>query len=47
MSKNNSSWQETQETLKDADEAIKSGEYKTWVTLDELLAQEGLIKSSK
>ncbi len=51
------SWQETMETLidfpdieKDIEElerAKKTGEYKNWITLQELLSKEGLLLSDK
>jgi prevent-host-death family protein len=51
------SWQETLEVMrefpnlskdtKEAKEAIKSGEYKNWTTLEELLAKEGFLVSDK
>lgn len=51
------SWQETLEVMRDfpdlkkdiaeADAAIKSGEYKTWTTLEQLLAREGILVSDK
>jgi len=51
------SWQETLETMHDfpnlnrdineVEEAIKSGEYKNWITLEELLSKEGFIISDK
>ncbi len=47
------SWQETVETLKDipdlkkdieeTEKAIKSGEYKSWISLEEILAKEGFL----
>jgi prevent-host-death family protein len=47
------SWQETMEVMrefpdidrdiKEAGRAIKSGEYKSWTSLDELLAKEGYL----
>ncbi|MCX6758769.1 MAG: type II toxin-antitoxin system Phd/YefM family antitoxin, partial [Candidatus Nealsonbacteria bacterium] len=47
------SWQETLEVMrefpnidkdvKEVDEAVKSGEYKNWTTLEELLAKEGFV----
>lgn len=51
------SWQETIETMRDfpnldknikeAERAIKSGKYKNWTTLEELLLKEGFIISDK
>lgn len=51
------SWQETAEVIKDfpglgkdikeTDEAIKSGEYKNWTTLEQLLAKEGFQAADK
>ncbi len=51
------SWQETIETMRDfpnldkdikeTKRAIKSGKYKNWTTLEELLSKEGFIVSDK
>jgi prevent-host-death family protein len=51
------SWQETLEVMRDfpnldndikkTNEAIKSGEYKSWTTLEELLAKEGFVVAEK
>ncbi len=51
------SWQETMEVMRDfpdlkkdmkeTDEAIKSGEYKNWTTLEQLLAREGFRVADK
>jgi prevent-host-death family protein len=51
------SWQETIEVMrefpnldkdaKEADEAVKSGEYKNWTTFEELLAKEGFVAAEK
>lgn len=51
------SWQETLEVMKDfpdldkdieeTNAAIKSGEYKKWTTLEEILAKEGFLISDK
>lgn len=51
------SWQETMEVMRDfpnldkdikeIDEAVKSGEYKNWTTLGELLAKEGFVVAEK
>lgn len=51
------SWQETMDVMhefpnldkdiKEIDEAIKSGEYKNWTTLEELLAKEGFVVAEK
>ncbi len=51
------SWQETLEVMKDfpdldkdiaeVDRAVKSGEYKKWTTLDELLKEYGYILADK
>lgn len=51
------SWQETVEVMRDfpdldkdikeAEEAIKSGEYKNWTTLEQLLVQEGFQVADK
>ncbi len=51
------SWQETMEVLrefpdiekdiKETDRAVKSGAYKSWTSLDELLAKEGYLISDK
>ena len=51
------SWQETFEVtrdfpdlkkdIKETDRAIKSGEYKNWTTLEQLLAREGFQMADK
>jgi prevent-host-death family protein len=51
------SWQETMDVtrefpnldkdVKEVDQAIKSGEYKNWTTLEELLAKEGFVVADK
>lgn len=51
------SWRETLEVMrefpnldkdvKDVDAAVKSGEYKKWITLEELLAKEGFVVADK
>ncbi|MCU0652893.1 MAG: type II toxin-antitoxin system Phd/YefM family antitoxin [Candidatus Pacebacteria bacterium] len=51
------SWRETVEVMrqfpnldkdvKEADEAVKSGEYKNWTTLEQLLAKEGFVVADK
>ena len=51
------SWQETLEIMEEspdlkkdieeADRAIRSGEYKNWITLEELLAKEGFQVADK
>lgn len=51
------SWQETLEVMRDfpdldkdikeTNEAVKSGEYKNWTTLEELLAKEGFLPAEK
>lgn len=51
------SWQETLEVIREfpdlkkdveeADEAIKNGEYKNWITLEDLLAKEGFQVADK
>jgi prevent-host-death family protein len=51
------SWQETMEVMrefpdldkdiKETEKAIKSGEYKNWTTLEELLAKEGFVVAEK
>ncbi len=51
------SWQDTIEVMyefpdikkdiKETDRAVKSGEYKNWTTLDELLAKEGFLIAGK
>lgn len=51
------SWQETIEVMrefpdldhdiKETDMAVKTGEYKNWTTLEELLAKEGFIVAAK
>ena len=51
------SWKETIEVtrefpnldkdVKEVDEAVKSGKYKDWTTLEELLAKEGFVVSEK
>lgn len=51
------SWQETMEVMrefpdldkdiKETDQAIKSGEYKNWTTLEQLLAKEGFQVADK
>ena len=51
------SWVETLEVAQDfpdlkkdieeANEAIKTGEYKSWITLDQLLAKEGFVLADK
>ena len=51
------SWQETLEVMwefpnlrkdiEETDKAVKSGEYKKWITLDDLLAKEGFLVADK
>ena len=51
------SWQETLEVMKEfptldkdikkIDQAVKSGEYKKWTTLEDLLAKEGFVVADK
>lgn len=51
------SWQETLEVMhdfpdlkkdiKETESAVKSGEYKSWTTLEELLAKEGFMVADK
>lgn len=51
------SWQETLEVMKDfpdlekdikeADRAIKNGEYKQWTTLEDILTREGFVIAEK
>ena len=51
------SWQETLEVIhdfpkldkdiKETNKAVKSGEYKNWATLEELLAKEGFVATGK
>lgn len=51
------SWQETLEVMSDfpdlkkdieeTERAIESGEYKTWTTLEEILAREGFVVADK
>jgi len=51
------SWQETMEVMrefpdldkdvKEADRAVKTGEYKKWATLDEIMAKYGYIVADK
>ena len=51
------SWQETLEVMqempelakdiKEADKAVKTGEYKKWTTLEELLAKQGFVLAEK
>ncbi|HOX30448.1 MAG TPA: type II toxin-antitoxin system Phd/YefM family antitoxin [Candidatus Paceibacterota bacterium] len=51
------SWQETLEVMrefpklnkdaKEVNDAVKSGEYKNWTTLEQLLAKEGFVAAEK
>lgn len=51
------SWQETMEVMrefpdldkdvKEVNDAVKSGEYKNWTTLEQLLAKEGFVAAEK